>query len=164
MTSGRAEIPEVRYYRFVDRTNKDGCWLWTGTCSPEGYGRFQLRTGKPVQAHRFGWELSHGPISPNHFICHSCDNPPCVRPDHLFVGTPKDNTRDMVNKNRAQYVSHPGEANGRAVLALGEVEQIRRRYAAGERQRPLAKEYGVAQSTISQIANGRLWKESAHGG
>lgn len=100
--------PVTRFWMYVKRADGDGCWEWTGQRSREGasrrrgagYGQFMGTWTRIVQAHRYSWELHNGPIPGGMFVCHRCDNPGCVRPDHLFLGTPKDNTDDMVRKGR----------------------------------------------------------------
>jgi hypothetical protein len=92
-----------RFWKFVEKS--DGCWLWTGQRTPEGYGRFVVgrtpkKKGLNKGAHRFSWELHHGAIPEGLVVCHHCDNPSCIRPDHLFVGTVSDNTQDMLRKGR----------------------------------------------------------------
>ena len=85
---------------FWAKVDKSGeCWTWTGARDPRGYGRLG-RGRKTLFAHRFSWEEENGPIPNGLFVCHSCDNPACVRPSHLFLGTQKDNIRDMMSKNR----------------------------------------------------------------
>lgn len=101
--------PEERFWAKVDRSNPDGCWTWTAAVFKDrlGYDKFQAgsnrATERAVYAHRFSWELHFGPITNGLHVLHKCDNPPCVRPDHLFLGTPKDNVDDMVRKGRARF-------------------------------------------------------------
>src|ERR1019366_3384667 len=108
--------------------SKDGCWLWTASVDSGGYGVFD--TGR--RSHRYSWELHHGPIPPSDglivtCVCHHCDNPRCVRPDHLFLGTQGDNMRDMAEKGRG--ARHAGESNPRAKLTAAIVRSIRARVA-----------------------------------
>ena len=90
--------PEERFWQNVQKT--DGCWLWTGNGHPNGYGRFKIN-GHTVTVTHFSWKLHHGtPIPPGMLVCHTCDNPQCVRPDHLFLGTRSDNAQDASAKGR----------------------------------------------------------------
>ena len=89
--------PEKRFWMQVHKSS--GCWVWVGNRIPQGYGTIGVG-GKPVRAHRYSWELHNGPIPDGLFVLHRCDNPPCVRPDHLFLGTALDNSRDCVDKGR----------------------------------------------------------------
>lgn len=97
---------EARFWGKVERQSADVCWIWRGTLVRGGYGQFSVRPGQRCAAHRFAWELSNGAIPDGLFACHRCDNPPCVNPAHLFLGTPKDNMQDKVAKGRHtnQYV------------------------------------------------------------
>lgn len=85
----------------------DTCWVWAGAPNGNGYGRF-CWDGTHTLAHRYAWELTYGPIPRGLYVCHDCDNPPCVRPDHLFLGTPRDNMQDAVRKGRFDGIHRPG--------------------------------------------------------
>lgn len=89
---------EERFWEKVDKTGD--CWEWTGFKNRQGYGQFQVSTKNGQPAHRVSFELANGKIPDGMHVCHKCDNPPCVRPDHLFLGTPSDNMKDMVKKGR----------------------------------------------------------------
>lgn len=169
---GRAAAEVSRHVpianRFWSKVDKSGdCWLWTGHRLKNGYGQFSLTTTRPVKAHRFAWELAHGPIPGGMMVCHHCDNPPCVRPDHLFLGTAKDNTQDAIRKGR-MYAGTPGpsrhrdrylrgERNQNAKLTAEQVKEIRRQRGA-KTAKALAVEYGVSFALISHIQNGRVWR------
>jgi hypothetical protein len=109
-------------------------------------------------AHRYSWELHFGPVPAGLQVCHHCDNRGCVRPDHLFLGTPADNTRDMCEKGRQGHRSSPGEKNGFAKLTNDQVLEIRRRTANGETGTTLARELGVSNSAISGIVLRKSWR------
>ncbi len=94
--NSRTTTPEI-FWRKVIKT--DNCWLWNGPVDARGYGETMIKH-KPKRAHRLAYEYTHGAIPPGLYVCHHCDNPLCVNPDHLFLGTAKDNTTDMVNKGR----------------------------------------------------------------
>jgi hypothetical protein len=128
-----------------------GCWLWVGTLDRLGYGRFGMN-GKQPGAHRIAWLLHHGEIPSGLGVCHRCDIPRCVNPDHLFLGTQKDNLRDCSRKGRTPL----GEKQGRSKLKTDEVLEIRD-LASALPQRQIAVLYGVSQSTISDIISRRKW-------
>lgn len=98
-------IPEsewpARFWRRV--TLSPGCWEWQGGRGTRGYGRYSPRRGHSQYAHRYAYQLAFGPIPEGYHICHHCDNPPCVRPTHLFAGTASDNAKDMWAKGRASF-------------------------------------------------------------
>lgn len=145
-------------HRFWSRIERgDDCWEWTGT--REHYGHGCLKVGNYAwKAHRLSWTLHHGPVPDGAFVLHRCDNPPCVRPDHLFLGTQADNVRDMIEKGRAKHTPRPGGANSYDKLSVSDVLEIRRRYAEGNiRQRDLGNDFGVSQTEISRIVRGTRW-------
>lgn len=94
--------PEVRFWKYVAKS--DGCWLWTASTNHWGYGQLSCPGRSYLRAHRLSYEMHVGPIPDGLFVCHRCDVPACVRPDHLFLGTPKDNVDDMVAKGRHRPV------------------------------------------------------------
>lgn len=159
----------------VDRvTTPEGCHLWTASRCRGGYGNFGADTQgvrRHMKAHRFAWEIAHGPIPEGMDVCHHCDVPACVRVEHLFLGTHADNMADMMNKGRHVARSgdrhgartHPerilrGELIGGAKLTEADVREIRERRFAGEKQPALAAAFGVTQSLISIITLGKNWK------
>ena len=141
----------------------DDCWYWFGA---KNHGRGELTYHKKVMlAHRFYYEKFIGPIPTGLFVCHHCDNPACVNPKHLFLGTAADNTRDMWNKGRAYagFRVHPPdnsrEKNPRHKLTEGQVKEIRERYVPYKVSTyKLAKEYGVTQQNVSYIVNNKSWR------
>lgn len=146
------DTPE-RFWSKVRRG--EGCWTWLASTSPRGYGNIRWR-GRKHRANRIAWELERGPVPEGMFVCHSCDNPSCVNPDHLFLGTAKDNAQDRTQKGRNR--SCRGETHGMVKLTSQQVLEIRQRWAAGPpNQRLLAQEYGVCRPLISMIVHRRIW-------
>src|SRR6266481_5793603 len=153
-----------RWEFYVPNRPVGKCWEWQGHRNELGYG--QMRTGKgPLErAHRLAWEFLNGPIPLGIQVLHHCDNPPCVNPAHLWLGTPMDNMRDMTAKGRRRRrpgdlrkTIPRGENAGRAQLTADKVRTIRERYAAGETQPALGREYGVCSQQIGQIVLRRSW-------
>lgn len=103
--------PEERFWPKVKRGR--GCWIWTAAKDRKGYGIFALAPGKRVRAHRFAWEQEHGPLPAGACLLHRCDNPACVRPAHLFVGSREDNNADMDAKGRAWYQRYSEDQRAR---------------------------------------------------
>lgn len=130
-----------------------GCIPWDAATLSKGHGQFWL-SGTMVCAHRIAWELRHGPIPDGLWVLHRCDNPPCCNPEHLFLGTHKDNMADMRNKGR----SLTGSKHSLAKLTEEDVRSIRSMLATGETQRVVAAKFGVAQQHVSKISNRSSWK------
>lgn len=146
------------FWSRVLRAGDDDCWPWSGTILPNGYGRFNSR-GQSRSTHRLAWSLANGK-EPSLSILHSCDNRKCCNPAHLREGTTADNMRDKVERGR----SCTGERNGRARLTAWQIAVVRLLYSQGVIQKHLAKDFGVAQTTISAIVRGATWgKEVANG-
>lgn len=147
---------EDRLWGKVDKSGD--CWLWTGACDTHGYGHLGVGR-KTVKACRVAYELTYGPIPKRLCILHKCDNPLCVRPVHLFLGTQTDNLADMTAKGHRRYREHNGSENGRAKLSERHVLKIRERAAAGELRSALAKEFNMCWTTIDRIVKGQLWQK-----
>lgn len=149
--------------RFWNKVNKtDECWNWTGGTVQSNYYRYGIfKDGKKaVRAHRFSFAMYNGSVPEGLFVCHACDNPLCVNPAHLFLGTAQDNATDMVNKGRQAK----GTTVHNAVLTDGKVKQIRQMYAertaSGKRkytQQQIADKYGCTRRNISDIVNNKTW-------
>lgn len=149
--------------RFVARTARgDGCWLFRGYDLGKGYRGFTVqRDGVAATngAHRVAWMIANGrSIPPGLCVCHHCDNPQCVRPSHLFLGTVADNNDDKIRKGRAK--STKGDLNGRAVMTACNVVELRRRYACGEQAKALRAEFGISRSQLRAIVRGQQWREA----
>lgn len=148
--------------KVVKSENDDSCWNWLAVPDRKGYGRFSIggsrkNGGTIMFAHRVSWELAYGEIPDGLEVLHTCDNPPCVNPNHLFVGTQADNMRDMVAKGRSTL----GEKNPMAKLTQSDIEEIRRRYKRYSRDSnttTLAKEFGVCFQAIHLIISNKRWR------
>ena len=140
----RYDSPEVRFWMGV-RSSKAGCWEWCKARDERGYG-FIYVNGCNVRTHRYSWEIHHGEIPVGLFVCHHCDNPRCVRPDHLFVGTHKDNMQDAKKKGRlyvppkgAPLHKNRGERNGGSRVIEEQVKAMRKERKEGCKLRDLAR-------------------------
>lgn len=153
------------------------CWVWTGSKNEHGYGTLTTG-GRHRKAHRFVMELASGePIPPGLRVLHACDNPPCVRPDHLRLGTQRENLReakqrgrlspppihcgDAHHARRTPGVLARGEAVGTSKLSAAEVREIRSEAARGEAGVSLAKRFGVTAANVSLIVRRKAWRHVA---
>jgi len=145
----------ARFWKKVDKNAPGGCWVWVGYRNRKGYGGFFI--AGPSRhcwlAHRVSWVIAHGMPWPTKNVLHRCDNPSCVNPSHLFLGSLADNNADMRSKGR---VAH-GIGHGHAKLTDKEVKELRRLYRSGMRQQALADSFGVSQATVSEAIRGKTW-------
>jgi hypothetical protein len=162
---------EERFWSKVDRSGD--CWVWLAGTSKAGYGRIWVnesqgrqlsREGRAIaQAHRVAWELTNGPIPDGLEVCHRCDNPPCVRPSHLFLGTHAENHADMVAKGRASggSVQRFGEDSHVSKLVLADVERAKAMRASGQTYSSIARAFNISTSHAWRIVNGVRWSHVA---
>ncbi len=172
---------EERFWSYVNKT--DGCWLWIGNRCPKGYGILAVKR-RPKRAHRVSWEMHFGAIPEGLLICHRCDTPGCIRPDHLFIGTQQDNLDDMYQKGRGPTgdknglrkhpeARSPGERNGSKThperVPRGDqhacckfswvvVQQIKTKWEAGKDKKALMSEFHISKSYLNSILAGRFRK------
>lgn len=151
-----------RFWSRVARGAPDACWPWLGSLEVSGYGKISYRNRRR-RVHCVAYELANGsPIPAGLFVCHSCDNPPCCNPAHLFLGTTADNMADMVAKGRAPQPL--GERHRLAKVRAYQIPLIRARYAAGGTSyRLLAAEYGVTKDAIKKIVGRQTWRHVPEG-
>lgn len=150
---------ETAKLRRLAKTKRVGdCWIWDATVDSWGYGITDFKRER-WKAHRLFYTWFRGPIPDGMLVCHKCDTPSCVNPDHLFLGTPKDNMDDMLAKGRgnpdAQFKR--GEQNSRTILTPDKVLKIREDYAAGRKQKEIAGELGISHKTVCSIVTRRNW-------
>lgn len=158
---GFSDTTEQRFWSKVDKAGAipphcselGACWIWTAYCGkPFGYGRFE-----GFQAHRISWLLHEGSLADQVCVLHRCDNPKCVNPNHLFLGTRKDNSDDREKKGRGNHVT--GERNGSSKLSRKIVQEARRLFRlGGVSMRALGRNYGVANATMRKALLGLTWR------
>jgi hypothetical protein len=167
----RAEV----FWSLVDKSKPDGCWLWKGIIGHFGYGYFSIYP-KMIGAHRMSWTLAHDRVlTPKEYVCHHCDNPPCVNPSHLFVGDQKANITDMISKGRnSRGASHSAilkatfnklkeqdligfrrKVSGRVKLSEDDVRLIRS--LVDVPQKELAARFNVHPNTIWKVRHRNRW-------
>jgi hypothetical protein len=150
--SKRAPIGARLAQKLVDDR---GCWIWTGKTTNRRYGLIGWR-GRSWLVHRVAWVLRHGELAPDVLVLHRCDRPPCCNPDHLFVGSQRDNVRDCIAKKRFRVPN--GAAHYRAKLTPASARAIRELARDGWGYRRLARRFGVHRGTIGAVIRRRTWK------
>ncbi|MRR49333.1 MAG: hypothetical protein EG825_00200 [Rhodocyclaceae bacterium] len=142
----------------IDEPREVGCWNWTRITNGSGYGMLKV-AGRMVYAHRLAYELSHGSVPDGLHVIHSCDNPRCINPAHLSLGTRSQNMKECSERGRAR-IPKPikrGEDNGASKLQEVDIRSIRRLLSNGDTQQSIADRLGVTQRTISDIKLGKKW-------
>lgn len=161
VTSKNHNISEkdfARFLKYVNIKSKNECWEWTGTLDKYGYGVFSVKRDS-IKAHRFSYLSWYGYIDNKLEVCHSCDNPCCVNPMHLWQGTQSENTKDRHQKGRTKTGHLYGADNKRAKLNEQDVKWIRENYNPEIwSTRKLAKEFGVCQTNIRNILSYKSWR------
>lgn len=156
MTGRRRPVRERFYDMFAPEPNT-GCWLWTGALLKSGgYGALTVNRST-VRAHRLSWELHRGTIPSGLFVCHKCDTPSCVNPDHLFLGTNLENMHDRDAKNRVSRDHMRGEKNPNTRLTSDQVRAMRKERASGRSTADIAKRFGVCWGSADDVVRGRSW-------
>lgn len=155
------ELTDKQKGRFWNKVDKNGpvaredlgpCWMWTAACSHDGeYGVLTCGGGGNSYAHRVSWVIANGPIPEGLFVLHHCDNKPCVRPDHLFIGTRKDNMKDKMGKGRW------GGGRPKQQKTVEEVLDIRWSNLRGESYRELSERFGLTWQAIGLIVSGKSY-------
>lgn len=151
-----ARTLEERFWNFVDRRGRDECWMWTGTKVKQGYGMIRIKN-KGVYAHRVSLELHQGAFDPALRVLHRCDNPPCVNPHHLVLGTQRENVIDMMAKGRRSQ-SKLTEADVLKIRSMWKGSWHGNNTHPGGSNVELAKLFDVSPAAISDIVHRRRWK------
>lgn len=155
---------EQRFWEKVDKSGPNGCWNWTASTVFFGYGEIGIGGKKKKRAHRLSWELHNGKIPADRWVLHKCNNPACVNPDHLYLGTPKDNMQDKKRAGRQNLWGRKvpgvqGEKNHNAQLTEAKVRQLREEYKKeGVTFSDLERKYGFNHETIRRAVIGQTWK------
>ena len=151
-----------RFFARFEQSHTDDCWIWKGSKNTQGYGQIYCANAKHrlLKAHRISLELKIGRrLNSKEFSCHTCDNPSCVNPKHLFVGTCKENTRDASAKGRLHKWGgkRKGSGNPKAKLNEYNVSEIKKMLSAGRGTKEISIIFGVSQTVICDIKSGRNW-------
>lgn len=144
-----------RFWAYVDKSGD--CWEWHASKNPRGYGQFSATVDgrlRNMRAHRLAYIWAGNDLKDDDLLCHTCDNPSCVNPDHLFVGTHQDNMADKTAKDRQAK----GEGIAASILTEPQVHEIRRRFASGESGPTIADDFGVSKQCVYAIAKRKTWR------
>ncbi len=144
---------EERFFKYVIKS--EGCWIWSGCKDKKGYGQFNLKN-KTMFSHRFSYELKYGKIPEKMCVCHKCDTPSCVNPDHLFLGTNKENLRDMISKGRK--IVRKGVEKNNSKMNDEKVKKMRELYDNGNTVLQLSKLFQISESSTYYICKRKSWK------
>lgn len=152
---GREKPVEEIFWSHVDIRNDEECWNWMASLDDHGYGQFgSKRLGGHFSSHRLSYILTNGPIPDGLFVCHRCDNPKCINPKHLFLGTPLDNVKDMISKGRGRYIITRGEDSHFAKISASDVIAIR------QDPRPtaeIAQDFNISLNQVRRIKSRENW-------
>ena len=154
-TDDPKRTPQERFDENYDLVPETTCWIWNKSCGPQGYGKISI-DHKDIRAHRLSWELHHGPIPDGMLVCHHCDVPECVNPDHLFLGTAKDNTQDSIKKGRMTRMR--SEDAYAVKLTRGKVAKIRQLRASGISYQGIANRFNVGPTCIMRVCKHITWR------
>lgn len=150
---------EDRLHTYIRRTST--CWIWTGYKGHYGYGKVTDDDGKQVRAHRYLYEMFKGKIPKGMNVLHKCDNTACVNPEHLFLGSQKDNVKDMMSKGRGGYKKFCGEAHHNRKLDMNKVKKMREMWESKKySQYQIASKFNISQQVVSKVVNYKAWLEN----
>ena len=138
-------------WKYINKGSLNDCWEWIKSLNTGGYGKIKIN-GKTYRSHRIVYELTFGKIPDGLLVCHKCDNPPCCRPSHLFLGSHSDNRKDAQNKNRVAY----GERCLLSKLTKKDVQKMRK-VSSGKSLRELATMFGTCRSNVHAIIHNKTW-------
>lgn len=150
------QIKAILIARSTSQHDKTSCWEWLGCRKDDGYGMIMF-SGKVVGTHRASWIVHNGVIPSGLCVLHKCDNPPCVNPDHLFLGTQADNVRDCSSKGRIRTGDRRGEKSGVSPLSVRQVMEIRDLRKTGLTHQQLADMFGICRQSVTNILSRKTW-------